>query len=84
MSHSFVSKVVPIDALSLLQAIARVRDAELAAGLRVVGIEMDAPTHALFRTATGYCRTPGPLGWSVLNLPVAIGSEPGWRVLTRR
>ena len=83
MSHSSVSRVDLTDALIILQAMARARDAELAAGRRVVGLEIDEATHALFRAARGYCRTPGPLGWSVLNLPVVVGSEPGWRLLSR-
>ena len=83
MSHKFVTPVSPTDAITVLQAMRRAADVELAAGRRVVGIEVDEATHELFLVAFRFYRHSGISGRSVLNLPVTVGREPGWRIVTR-
>ena len=45
-----------------------------------MGLEVDEATHELFLAAFGFYRHPGISGRAVLNLPVMVGREPGWRM----
>ena len=45
-----------------------------------MGIEVDEATHELFLATFGFYRTPGISGRAMLDLPVNVGREPGWRV----
>ena len=71
------------DGHALILALARARNAALANGQRVVAFEVDEDLDALLAASFDqYLRNTNRSGREILGLPVTVGREPGWRVLT--